>query len=220
MTHRLFAALREADIEALMVSQGSSQHSICVVVPESDADRVREVIEAAFFAERHQGQIETLEVDPDCALLAVVGDGMAGHPGVAARFFGSLGKAGVNIRAIAQGSSERNISVVVSGSDSRPRAARRPFRPLPFAAEHIGRRDRHRHGGRRAARSAGKPARRDPRRARRRSAGARHRHVAHDASRRAADRSWRLARQHGRRAARSTSTASSIMSRPTRCRTP
>ena len=119
MAHRLFAALREADIEALMVSQGSSQHSICIVVPKDDAPRVREVIEAAFFAERHQGQIQTLEVDPDCALLAVVGDGMAGHPGVAARFFGSLGKAGVNIRAIAQGSSERNISVVVSDGDSR-----------------------------------------------------------------------------------------------------
>jgi aspartokinase/homoserine dehydrogenase 1 len=118
MTHRLFAALREANIEALMVSQGSSQHSICIVVPESGAGRVREVIEAAFFAERHKGQIETLEVDPDCSLMAVVGDGMAGHPGVAARFFGSLGKAGVNIRAIAQGSSERNISVVVSGSES------------------------------------------------------------------------------------------------------
>lgn len=119
MTHRLFAALREADISALMVSQGSSQHSICIVVPEQDAGRVREVIDAAFFAERHQGQIETLEVDPDCTLLAVVGDGMAGHPGVAARFFASLGKAGVNIRAIAQGSSERNISVVVSGDESK-----------------------------------------------------------------------------------------------------
>jgi len=119
MTHRLFAALREAEIAALMVSQGSSQHSICIVVPEADAGRVRPVIEAAFFAERHQGQIETLEVDPDCTLLAVVGDGMAGHPGVAARFFGSLGKAGVNIRAIAQGSSERNISVVVNGGESR-----------------------------------------------------------------------------------------------------
>jgi len=111
--------LRDADIAALMVSQGSSQHSICIVVPEQDAGAVRGVIEAAFFAERHQGQIQTVEVDPDCTLLAVVGDGMAGHPGVAARFFGSLGKAGVNIRAIAQGSSERNISVVVSGGDSR-----------------------------------------------------------------------------------------------------
>ncbi|MDB5699243.1 MAG: bifunctional aspartate kinase/homoserine dehydrogenase [Alphaproteobacteria bacterium] len=119
MTNRLFAALREAEVSALMVSQGSSQHSICVVVPEQDAGRVRQVIEDAFFAERHQGQIQTIEVDPDCTLLALVGDGMAGHPGVAARFFGSLGKAGINIRAIAQGSSERNISVVVSGSESK-----------------------------------------------------------------------------------------------------
>lgn len=119
MTHRLFAALHEADISVLMVSQGSSQHSICIVVPEPDGARVREVIEAAFYAERHQGQIQTVEVDPDCTLLAVVGDGMAGHPGVAARFFGSLGKAGVNIRAIAQGSSERNISVVVNGGESK-----------------------------------------------------------------------------------------------------
>lgn len=119
MTSRLFSALRDADISALMVSQGSSQHSICIVVPEQDAGAVRGIIEAAFFAERHQGQIQTVEIDPDCTLLAVVGDGMAGHPGVAARFFGSLGKAGVNIRAIAQGSSERNISVVVSGGDSR-----------------------------------------------------------------------------------------------------
>ena len=116
MAHRLFGALREAGIQALMVSQGSSQHSLCFAVPAAAAARVREVVEAAFFAERHQGQIQTVEVDPECAILALVGDGMAGHPGVAAAFFGALGKAGVNIRAIAQGSSERNISVVVDGA--------------------------------------------------------------------------------------------------------
>lgn len=120
LTDRLFAALRQAAITTLMVSQGSSQHSICIAVPEADAVRVADVLEAAFYAERHQGQIETIEVDVSCSLLAVVGDGMAGHPGVAARFFGSLGKAGVNIRAIAQGSSERNISVVVE----RPQSVR------------------------------------------------------------------------------------------------
>jgi aspartokinase/homoserine dehydrogenase 1 len=120
MTDRLFSALREAAITTLMVSQGSSQHSICIAIPEADALRVRDVLEAAFYAERHQGQIETIDVDASCSLLAVVGDGMAGHPGVAARFFGALGKAGVNIRAIAQGSSERNISVVVE----RPQGVR------------------------------------------------------------------------------------------------
>ena len=118
MTDRLFTALREGGITTLMVSQGSSQHSICIVVPQADSSRTKDVLERAFYAERHQAQIQTIEVDPDCTLLAVVGDGMAGHPGVAARFFGALGRAGVNIRAIAQGSSERNISVVVDRPDS------------------------------------------------------------------------------------------------------
>ena len=71
-------------IATLMVSQGSSQHSICIVVPQADSSRTRAVLERAFYAERHQAQIQTIEVDPDCTLLAVVGDGMAGHPGVAA----------------------------------------------------------------------------------------------------------------------------------------
>ncbi|HEX6751686.1 MAG TPA: bifunctional aspartate kinase/homoserine dehydrogenase I [Longimicrobium sp.] len=116
--HRLFGALREAGVEALMVSQGSSQNSLCLAVPAASAETARRAADAAFFAERHHGQVGETEVDPDCCLLAVVGDGMAGNPGVAARFFGALGKAGINIRAIAQGSSERNISVVVDGSQA------------------------------------------------------------------------------------------------------
>lgn len=117
--HRLFGALREAGVEALMVSQGSSQNSICLAVPSAHAEAARGAVDAAFFAERHHGQVHAAEVDAGCCLLAVVGDGMAGHPGVAARFFGALGKAGINIRAIAQGSSERNISVVVSGVEAQ-----------------------------------------------------------------------------------------------------
>ncbi len=136
MADRLFATLREFAICPLMVSQGSSQHSICIVVPEADAERVKEVLERAFYAERHQGQIQTIEVDPDCTLLALVGDGMAGHPGVAARFFGALGKAGVNIRAIAQGSSERNISVVVERPES-VRALRAAHSGLYLSAQSI-----------------------------------------------------------------------------------
>ncbi|MDT9600745.1 bifunctional aspartate kinase/homoserine dehydrogenase I [Sphingosinicella rhizophila] len=136
MTDRLFHALREANISTLMVSQGSSRRSICVVVPAADAGRVKPVVEAAFMLERHHGTIQTIEVDPDCTLLAVVGDGMAGHPGVAARFFGALGKAGVNIRAIAQGSSERNISVVVERSD-RIRALRAAHSGLYLSAQSI-----------------------------------------------------------------------------------
>jgi aspartokinase/homoserine dehydrogenase 1 len=116
---RLFGALREADISVVMISQGSSEHSICFAVPTAVAERARAAVENAFFAERHHGQIERVEVTPECSVLAVVGDRMAGSPGVAANFFSALGKARVNIRAIAQGASERNISVVVDAADTQ-----------------------------------------------------------------------------------------------------
>jgi aspartokinase/homoserine dehydrogenase 1 len=116
--HRLFGALREEDISVVMISQGSSEHSICFAVPASVAERARQAVERAFFAERHHGQIQRVDVTLGCSILAVVGDGMAGRPGIAARFFSSLGKSGVNLRAIAQGSSERNISVVIDEADT------------------------------------------------------------------------------------------------------
>ncbi|MEX2582299.1 MAG: bifunctional aspartate kinase/homoserine dehydrogenase I [Gemmatimonadota bacterium] len=116
--HRLFGALHEEGVSVAMISQGSSEHSICFVVPGDVGERARKAVERAFFAERHYGQVQTVELVPDCCVLAVVGDRMAGHPGVAGKFFGSLGKAGVNIRAIAQGSSERNISVVIDNAEA------------------------------------------------------------------------------------------------------
>ena len=116
--HRLFGALREEGISVVMISQGSSEHSICFAVPAAVAERAREAVERAFTLERQHGQIERVDVAMGCSILAVVGDGMAGRPGVAARFFSSLGKAGVNLRAIAQGSSERNISVVIEEADT------------------------------------------------------------------------------------------------------
>ncbi len=116
--HRLFGALREEGISVVMISQGSSEHSICFAVPAQVAERARLAVERAFFSERHHGQIQHVDVTMGCSILAVVGDGMAGRPGVAARFFSSLGKAGVNLRAIAQGSSERNISVVIDETDT------------------------------------------------------------------------------------------------------
>ena len=116
--NRLFGALREEDISVVMISQGSSEHSICFAVPGEVAERARLAVERAFFTERHHGQIQHVDVTMGCSILAVVGDGMAGRPGIAARFFSSLGKAGVNLRAIAQGSSERNISVVIDETDT------------------------------------------------------------------------------------------------------
>lgn len=115
---RLFGALREAHVSVVMISQGSSEHSICFAIPQGQSEAAREVVKKAFYAELHLGQIQTVEIEQDCSILAVVGDQMAGIPGVAAKFFGALGKANVNIRAIAQGSSERNISVVIKSRDT------------------------------------------------------------------------------------------------------
>jgi len=115
---RLFGALQESGVSVMMISQGSSEHSICFVVPGELAEQAKAAAERAFFAERHYGQVQTVEVVTGCCVLAVVGDRMAGQPGVAGKFFGALGRAGVNIRAIAQGSSERNISVVIDEAEA------------------------------------------------------------------------------------------------------
>ena len=110
---RLFGALREHGISVALISQGSSEHSICFALEQSEAERAAGVVREAFDRELRQGQIQRVDVTRDCSILAVVGDGMAGTPGIAAKLFNALGSSGVNVRAIAQGASERNISVVI-----------------------------------------------------------------------------------------------------------
>jgi aspartokinase/homoserine dehydrogenase 1 len=112
---RLFGALRDNGISVILISQGSSEHSICFAIPQAEATRAETVVRQAFDRELREGQIQSVEVDPSCSILAVVGDGMAGSHGVAAKVFGALGAAAVSVRAIAQGASERNISVVIDG---------------------------------------------------------------------------------------------------------
>ncbi|MDR2216575.1 MAG: bifunctional aspartate kinase/homoserine dehydrogenase I [Nevskiaceae bacterium] len=113
--HRLFGALREESINVILISQGSSEHSICCAIPGREAEHAERILRAAFARELDGGQIQNVESSRGLAILAVVGDGMAGKPGVSAKVFNALGQAGVNVRAIAQGASERNISVVVDG---------------------------------------------------------------------------------------------------------
>ncbi len=115
---RLFASLKSAGVSVTLISQASSEHSICIAVPQDVAGRARKVITEAFAEELESGQIHSVEVTDAQSIVAVVGDGMAGTRGIAARFFGTLGRAGVNIRAIAQGSSERNISAVVDSAEA------------------------------------------------------------------------------------------------------
>jgi bifunctional aspartokinase / homoserine dehydrogenase 1 len=113
--HRLFGALRDAGISVILISQGSSEHSICFAIPQAQAVRAEEAVRQAFETELRDGQIQHVEVALSMCILAVVGDGMAGSHGVAAKVFNSLGDAAISVRAIAQGASERNISVVVDG---------------------------------------------------------------------------------------------------------
>jgi aspartokinase/homoserine dehydrogenase 1 len=114
---RLFGALRDAGVSVMLISQGSSEHSICFAVKEDSADEVRAVVERAFAVELDEGQVQRVEVTKGCGILAVVGDDMAGMPGSAGKFFGTLGSAAINVRAIAQGASERNISAVIDAKD-------------------------------------------------------------------------------------------------------
>jgi aspartokinase/homoserine dehydrogenase 1 len=113
--HRLFGVLRDSGISVILISQASSEHSICFAIPEAQAVRAEEAVRRAFDAELRDGQIQHVDVALGMSILAVVGDGMAGSHGVAAKVFNSLGDAAISVRAIAQGASERNISVVVDG---------------------------------------------------------------------------------------------------------
>jgi aspartokinase/homoserine dehydrogenase 1 len=115
---RVFGALRHGGISVVMISQGSSEHSICCVVREAEVDRAERLLDDAFRRELDRGLIERIAITRAISVLAVVGDGMAGHPGTAARLFDQLGRGRINVRAIAQGASERNISVAIDSADA------------------------------------------------------------------------------------------------------
>ena len=120
---RLFHALSKASISVILISQASSEHSISVVVSaHSGVDAVR-VIRYEFNFELANKAIQDVQLIDDCAVVSAVGEGMSGTPGVAAKFFEMLSKANINVLAIAQGSSERSISVVIK-ANNRQKALR------------------------------------------------------------------------------------------------
>ena len=116
---RLFSAMRKASISVILISQASSEYSICFAVPESKKDLACQTAKEAFAHELQDRLIHSIEAEGECAILAAVGEQMTGQAGVAGKFFSSLGKAGVNVIAIAQGSSETNISAVIKAKDSK-----------------------------------------------------------------------------------------------------
>jgi aspartokinase/homoserine dehydrogenase 1 len=115
---RTFTALHREGISVSLISQASSEHSICFSVPTSSAERARRSLEEAFEREIAHREIDGVELRAGVSTLAVVGLGMAGTPGIASRVFTALAGGGVNVEAIAQGSSELNISVVVDAGQS------------------------------------------------------------------------------------------------------
>ena len=110
---RTFAAVARQRANVLMISQGSSEQSICFVVPEPEGDAVMAALEVEFARELAQHMIEEITNQPDIVIVAVIGAGMKGTPGIAARVFNALGARNINVIAIAQGSSEANISLVI-----------------------------------------------------------------------------------------------------------
>ncbi len=114
---RLFEALAGEQVNVILITQSSSEHSICVAVNKVDVDKAKAAVDRAFEIELLNKKVDPLKVETDLSIIALVGDKMKSHPGIAGRMFSALGRNGVNIRAIAQGSSERNISAVVSFTD-------------------------------------------------------------------------------------------------------
>jgi aspartokinase/homoserine dehydrogenase 1 len=116
---RLFTAMRSAGISVVLISQASSEYSICFAVPEKEMEKACETARKEFSFELDTHLIQSIEAEGSLAILAAVGQQMTGKAGVAGKFFSSLGRAGVNVIAIAQGSSETNISAVIKGQDSK-----------------------------------------------------------------------------------------------------
>ena len=114
---RLFESLANAAINVILITQGSSEHSICVGIDDVHADKAKDAIDKTFTYEIETGKVEPLAVEKELSIIALVGDNMKSHPGTSGKMFGALGRNGVNVRAIAQGSSERNISAVIATAD-------------------------------------------------------------------------------------------------------
>jgi bifunctional aspartokinase / homoserine dehydrogenase 1 len=118
VARRLFGTLEALGINVVLISQASSEHSITFATSENDVQAAKQAIEEEFQKELNQNRISNIDVNFPCSIIAAVGDGMKEVTGVSGRFFSAVGDAQINIFAIAQGCSERNISAVVATSQS------------------------------------------------------------------------------------------------------
>ena len=116
---RLFDALAKNKINVILITQSSSEHSICVGVNVQDTHLAKVAVDAEFEQEINTQVVEPLIIEKDLSIIALVGEQMRNHPGVSGKMFGVLGRNGINVRAIAQGSSEKNITAVIASQDVR-----------------------------------------------------------------------------------------------------
>lgn len=116
---RLFEALSKERINVVLITQSSSEHSICVAIDQKYLQKAKQAVDKAFADEIALNKLMPLIVETDLSIVALVGENMKSLPGVSGRMFGALGRNGINIRAIAQGSSEKNISTVIATGDVR-----------------------------------------------------------------------------------------------------
>ena len=116
---RLFETLSQQKINVVFITQASSEHSICVGVYENDASKAKELLDETFSSEIERKKIKPIIVENNLAIIAVVGESMKNHQGLSGQMFSALGRNNVNIRAIAQGSSEKNISAVINKKDAK-----------------------------------------------------------------------------------------------------
>ncbi|MEO0506527.1 MAG: bifunctional aspartate kinase/homoserine dehydrogenase I [Bacteroidota bacterium] len=117
ISKRFFETLSMNEVSVVLITQASSEHSICVGIAEKDIDKVVDAVNETFAYEMSTHKIKTLQIEKDLAIVALVGDNMKSHQGLSGQMFSTLGKNNVNIRAIAQGASERNISAVIQKED-------------------------------------------------------------------------------------------------------
>ena len=115
---RLFETLSREKINVILITQASSEHSICVGINQGFADKAKKAIDNAFDYEIKTEKIDPLIVEMDLSIIAIVGDPMKDHQGISGKMFSALGRNNISVRAIAQGASEKNISAVIKGSDS------------------------------------------------------------------------------------------------------
>ncbi|MFC4635543.1 bifunctional aspartate kinase/homoserine dehydrogenase I [Dokdonia ponticola] len=114
---RLFETLSVQAINVILITQASSEHSICLGIAKEDAQQAKEAIESTFAYEISKHQIDPVIIEKELAIIALVGERMKSHQGISGKMFSTLGKNNVNIRAIAQGASEKNISAVIASKD-------------------------------------------------------------------------------------------------------